>query len=294
MMGVTDGSRTIRSPVAAGNFYPGSRERLAVEVDRLLAGAMARSGARPKVTGSVRGIIAPHAGYEYSGPIAATAYSTLLTTASAATATTDASRPRLVVILGPSHFEPLRGLAVSRHGAWRTPLGDVVVDSGARRRLVDAGAVIDEAPHRSEHSIEVQLPFVQRCLPGIAVLPVAVGNGAPEWGATTLLEVMADDALLVVSTDLSHYLDVMAAREQDGRTAEVVETMDLARLRPRDACGVDALRVGIAWARMSGCRIRLLDLRSSADTAGDPARVVGYGAFEITSGGKAPAPGRAG
>jgi AmmeMemoRadiSam system protein B len=249
---------------------------VAADVDDLLATAttIAASAGRPSV-GAVRGIVTPHAGYVYSGPIAATAY---------AVAAVPGRRPARVVILGPSHFEPLRGLAVPSHLAWRTPLGDVTIDAAARRTLVDAGVALDDRAHRSEHSIEVQLPFVLRCFPGVPVLPVAVGWGDPVRGADLVAQVLTGDTLLVVSTDLSHYHDAKTARALDARTAAAVEALDLERLSPEDACGVDALRVGVAWARRHGWQIRLLDVRNSADTAGDPDRVVGYGAFAITTG----------
>jgi len=274
-MGWADDRGAVRAPVAAGSFYPGSPTRLAADVDDLLATATttAASAGRPS-GGAVRGIIVPHAGYVYSGPIAATAY---------AVATVPGRRPARVVILGPSHFEPLRGLAVPSHLSWRTPLGDIAIDAHARRTLVDAGVTLDDRAHRSEHSIEVQLPFVQRCFPGAPVLPVAVGWGDPWRGGDLVAKVLTDDTLLVVSTDLSHYHDAQTTRALDARTAAVVEALDLERLHDEDACGVEALLVGIACARRHGWQIRLLDLRNSADTAGDPDRVVGYGAFALTT-----------
>ena len=122
-----------------------------------------------------------------------------------------------------------------------------------------------------------------RCFPGVPVLPVAAGAGDPDAGARTIAAALADDGLLVVRTDLSHYFDADSARRLDERTAAAVEALDLEALRPRDACGFEALRVGLAWARSHRCEVRLLDLRNSADTAGDPDRVVGYGAFAIVS-----------
>lgn len=267
---------SVRPSVAAGSFYPSSPTRLAADVDDLLATAATAASAGRRSGGAVpRGIVTPHAGYVYSGPVAATAY---------AAASAPGRSPACVVILGPSHFEPLRGLAVPSHLAWRTPLGDITIDADARRTLVDAGVALDDGAHRSEHSIEVQLPFVQRCFPGVSVLPVAVGWGDPVSGAALIAQVLTRDTLLVVSTDLSHYHDAKTARALDARTAAAVEALDLERLHDEDACGVEALRVGIAWARRHGCRTRLLDLRNSADTAGDPDRVVGYGAFAITTG----------
>ena len=275
-MGWPDDGGAVRAPVAAGSFYPSSPTRLAADVDDLLATATATAASvgRPSDGADVRGIVAPHAGYVYSGPIAATAY---------AVASVPGRRPARLVILGPSHFEPLWGLAVPSHLAWGTPLGDVAIDAEARRLLVEAGVTLDDRAHRSEHSIEVQLPFVQRCFPGVPVLPVAVGWGDPGRGADLVAKVLTDDTLLVVSTDLSHYHDAETARALDARTAAVVEAQDLASLRPEDACGVEALLVGIACARRHGWQIRLLDLRNSADTAGDPDRVVGYGAFALTT-----------
>ena len=258
----------VRSAVVAGSFYPGSAERLAADVDIMLAEPSAWSGSE------ARGVIVPHAGYVFSGPVAASAYACLAS---------GAAKPSRIVIAGLSHFEPLRGLAVTSASAWATPLGEVDIDGAGREALIAAGASIDEVPHRGEHSIEVQLPFLQRCLPGVPVLPVAVGRGSAVEAAGILAAALSDDAVLVVSTDLSHYHDAATARRLDARTAAAVEALDLESLGPDDACGIDPLRAAIAWARLRGHRIELLDLRNSADTAGDPARVVGYGAFAIMS-----------
>ena len=258
----------VRPTVAAGSFYPGTAGALAAEVDDLLAMADVGRIATGEI---VRGVITPHAGYVYSGPIAASAYRFLRL----------APTPTRVVVLGPSHFEPLRGLAVTSADAWRTPLGDLPIDPTGREMLLGAGASSTDAPHRSEHSIEVQLPFLLRCFPGVPVLPVAVGSGDPAAAAETVAPALSDSGLLVVSTDLSHYLDAATARRVDEQTASSVEALDSEALNPRDACGYEALRVGMAWARASGYDVRLLDLRNSADTAGDPDRVVGYGAFGL-------------
>lgn len=261
----------LRHAVVAGTFYPGSADQLALSVDSLLgvASALDRPDFPPH---ELRGLVVPHAGYEYSGPVAATAYALLAQLA---------KPPSVVVILGPSHFEPLEGLAPAPHDAWSTPLGEVSLDGDVRRRLTRAGAVSSDLPHRAEHSIEVQLPFLQRCLPGVAVLPVAVGHGPPRVGAEALDEALSAEALLVVSTDLSHYHGAATARRLDARTAAAVEDLAVDELQAADACGVDALRMGLAWAVRRGYRVARLDLRNSADTAGDPTRVVGYGAFGI-------------
>ncbi len=259
----------VREPVVAGTFYPGSAEMLAATVDDLLAAA--RTASEPAVgIDALRGLIVPHAGYEYSGPVAASGYVLLAETAS----------PSAIVLLGPSHFEPLEGMSAAPHEAWRTPLGEVRLVDGIRDAMVRAGVVSDAAPHRTEHSLEVQLPFLQRCLPSVPVLPVAVGRGSP-WAAAAMLDTLPSDVLLVVSTDLSHYHDAPTARRLDARTADAIEALGVDGVAPEDACGADALRLALAWARPQGYRIIRLDLRNSADTAGDSSRVVGYGAFAI-------------
>jgi len=262
----------VREPAVAGSFYPGSAKGLASSVDGMLADVRRASDQWPTRRHPLRGIVVPHAGYPYSGPIAATAYALLAA---------HGQRLRRIVIVGPSHFQPLQGWAVPTHRAWRTPLGEVVLDDSTRRIALDKGAVADDDPHRSEHSLEVQLPFIQRVCPGVPVLPIAVGQRPPRQAADLLSAIMTEDTMLVVSTDLSHYHDADTARRLDSRSAAAIVAFDHESLEPWDACGFDALRASIAWAHSAALDIRLLDLRSSADTAGDPGRVVGYGAFAI-------------
>jgi AmmeMemoRadiSam system protein B len=268
----------VREPVVAGSFYPGSAKDLASSVDDLLAGVPPASDQWPTQRHMLRGIVVPHAGYPYSGPIAATAFALL--------AAQD-PHPRRIVILGPSHSQPLWGWAVPTHSAWRTPLGEVRIDDTTRRIALDGGVVADDGPHRSEHSLEVQLPFIQRVCPGVPVLPIAVGQHPPRQAVDLLAAIMTEDAMLVVSTDLSHYHEADTARRLDSRSAAAIVALDHARLDYESACGCDALRAGIAWARSAGLHARLLDLRNSADTAGDPHKVVGYGAFAIERSGRA-------
>ena len=262
--------RNVRRPVVAGSFYPGDADALARTVDELLAAASEVNGS-DVAPDALRALIVPHAGYVYSGPVAATAYRLL----------SSRTQPPPVVVLGPSHFEPLDGMAVASHEAWDTPLGSVLVDEAVRRALIGAGAAVDDRPHRGEHSIEVQLPFLQRCLPGVPFVPLAVGAGSPAVAADQLHEALGEEALLLVSTDLSHYHDDATARALDARTAELIAGLAFEQLRAGDACGVDAVRAALAWAERGGHRVLRLDLRNSADTAGDPHRVVGYGAFAI-------------
>jgi AmmeMemoRadiSam system protein B len=256
-----------RAPVAAGTFYPRSARRLAGEVDRLLEAAEPWSGARPW------GIVVPHAGYRYSGPVAASGY---------ATARPWAEAISRAVVLGPAHFVPLDGCAVPALDYWRTPLGDVPVDPELRELAAASGCAIDDGPHIPEHAIEVQLPFLQRLVgPTVRLLPIAVGRVTPGEVAGVLGAISRQADLVVVSTDLSHYEDLASARTHDRRTVEVVLALDEDAIGPWDACGEYALRGAIAFARAATMEIRLLDLRTSADTGSEPERVVGYGAFAI-------------
>jgi AmmeMemoRadiSam system protein B len=167
-------------------------------------------------------------------------------------------------------------LAASDAEVWRTPLGDVPLDPPP------AGVPVDDSAHRREHALEVQLPFLVRLLEDPRLLPLAVGTGDPQAAADLLEPLWADPSLLLVcSTDLSHYLDQTSAQRRDERTAEAVVGLDVDRLGPHDACGVDALRALLVLARRHGGTVDLLDLRTSADTAGDAHRVVGYGAFAL-------------
>lgn len=249
---------SVRPPAVAGTFYPADPRELAAAVDGMLAGAKG-DGAAPVA------LVAPHAGYVYSGPVAASAYALLRGT-----------EVRRVAILGPAHFVPLRGCAVPAAEAWATPLGEVPIDAAAREAV---GVPVDDGPFEPEHSLEVQLPFLQRVLlDGFSVLPVAVGACAPANVADTIAR-LPPDALVVVSTDLSHYHNDATAKRRDRRTAEAVLALDPDAIGSEDACGAFALRGIVEHARRRGLAAELLDLRTSADTAGEPYRVVGYGAF---------------
>lgn len=265
-----DRRRLTRRATAAGSFYPDGPEELARTVDRLLAAAAA---ARPDPgRPSPAAIIVPHAGYAYSGPVAASAYVAL-----------GVRRAARVVLLGPSHFVPLRGIAASEADAWRTPLGEVVVDAALRSAAIDAGTVADDRPHAFEHALEVQLPFLVRAVPGeLTVLPLAVGEVRPVEVADLLDALVPAADLVVVSTDLSHYLDQATARRLDRRTAQAVVARDPSAIGDGAACGIFALLGILAFAGRHDVAVRILDLRTSADTAGDASRVVGYGAFAMS------------
>jgi AmmeMemoRadiSam system protein B len=257
----------VRPPAVAGRFYPADPEELRDLVDRLLGEV--RDRPQPVLPAA---LVAPHAGYRYSGAVAATAYARL----------PDAV-PR-VVLLGPAHLWPLDGMAVPAVDALATPLGTVAVDDDARTAATAVpGVAVDDRPHDGEHSLETQLPFLQRVLgPDLAVLPVLVGRTQPESVSALLTAVLAvDGALAVVSTDLSHHLDERSAHERDRRTAEAVLARDAGALGPDDACGHHPLRGLLHHAAERRWTVELLRLATSADSGAGRTRVVGYGAFVL-------------
>jgi hypothetical protein len=242
----------------AGSFYPADGEVLRGTVESLLAQAPQPDEPPPKA------LVAPHAGYVYSGPIAATAYARLLK-----------ARGRItrVVLLGPAHYHPLRGLAAHSAEAFETPLGRVPVEHPEGIGVVDAA-------HRREHSLETQLPFLQVTLDAFHVVPLVVGETAAEDVAGAIETLWGgEETLVVVSTDLSHYHDAPTARRLDRATADTIVGLRPEALGYESACGLHALAGLLVTLRNRGLGLECLDLRNSADTAGDPDRVVGYGAF---------------
>jgi AmmeMemoRadiSam system protein B len=259
----------VRQPAVAGQFYPADPTVLARTVDGLLAAVEV-----PEDEPLAAAYIVPHAGYRYSGPTAAYVYARLRP---------HAPDIRRVVIVGPAHRLPLRGCAVPTTRRWRTPLGEVPVDDGARALAADGHAHADDEPHLPEHSLEVQLPFLQRVLGGtVPVLPIVVGSSTVDDVVVTIaaaVELAAEGTVVLCSTDLSHYQPDEAARRQDQRTAQAVLDLAAERIGVRDACGVFALRGLVGWARHGGYAPRLLRLSTSAETGGPADRVVGYPAF---------------
>ena len=260
---------TVRPAAAAGMFYPADPNELHAYVANLLA-------AEPEPDIDVRPtmLIVPHAGYVYSGAFAAGAYRLLRATT---------HRPRRVVLLGPSHFERFTGLAASGVNALATPLGLVTMDHelSAAAEMFD---IVVAAPvaHAREHSLEVQLPLLQIALDEFTVLPLVTGDVAPE-AVADVVDHMLDvpDVVAVISSDLSHYLDDNTARRRDAGTAEAIIELRPYDLAWGDACGRIAVQAALLVALRRGWSCRLLALGTSADTAGSPERVVGYGAFAL-------------
>jgi len=257
----------IRPPAVAGTFYPADGARLRAAVEGCLGAARdAHAGRAPKA------LIAPHAGYVYSGPVAGRAFAAL---------GAGAARIRRVVVIGPAHYIPVCGLAQSTAAAFRTPLGEVPLDEAALASLRALPQVAPgDAPHAPEHGIEVELPFLQILLGDFALVPLVVGEAAPEEVAEVLERLWGGpETLLVISSDLSHYEAYARARAHDAATALAIEGLDGAALGPADACGWLAVAGLLHQAKRRGLAARRLDLRSSGDTAGSRDAVVGYGAW---------------
>jgi MEMO1 family protein len=260
----------IRPPAVAGSFYPEDPQVLR----STLSDCLARAVAPPAVPGmKPKALIAPHAGYVYSGPIAGSAYRAL------GAAAQEIER---VVLVGPSHFVPLRGLAVPRAEAFETPLGVVPIDDEARRRVLSVPHVTAaDAPHAREHSLEVQLPFLQTLLGEFRLLPLAAGDATAAEVAAALESLWdGEETLIVVSSDLSHYLEYAAAQRTDAATVGSILSYS-SELHGEQACGHVGINGLMHTARRTGLEARLLDLRNSGDTAGEPSSVVGYGAFVL-------------
>lgn len=261
----------VRPPAVAGTFYPRRRAALEAAVDGLLASATAPPAGRPTPTA----IVGPHAGYRYSGPIAATAYCAVGPRRGSVTR---------VVLAGPSHRIPVDGLAIPTVDAFATPLGEVAIDRSARELAATLpGVVLDDRPHHDEHSLEVHLPLLQRSLgDDWELLPIAVGRATPATVADVLAAFWGGtETLVVVSTDLSHYHDYATASALDRRTADAVVRADVDAIGLADACGAIPLRGLLELTRRHDLDIELVDLRNSGDTSGDRDRVVGYGAFVV-------------
>jgi len=257
----------VRQPAVAGTFYPADSRTLASEVSGYL-----RDVLQPTAPAPPKALIVPHAGFVYSGPVAASAYATLR----------DRAAPvERVVLLGPSHRVPLTGLAATAADAFLTPLGAVPIDREAVELVLRLPQVrLAESAHEFEHSLEVQLPFLQQVLEDFALVPLAVGN-CDAADVDEVLEALwgGDETLVVISSDLSHYSDYATAQRLDANTTRAIESGDPDRLGPESACGRIPVGGLLVTARRHGLHCHTLDLRNSGDTAGPRDRVVGYGAY---------------
>lgn len=262
----------LRPPAVAGAFYPADPAELQAEVRRLLAGVPEPSAVAdlpPKA------VIVPHAGYRYSGPVAASVYGRL-----------GALRRvvRTVAMLGPAHYWPAEGLFLSGADSFASPAGTLRVDTEAVARVTALdGASVCDAAHEPEHCLEVQLPFILETLGDVAIVPMLAG-GRSGAAAGAALETLwnGPETLVLVSSDLSHDLPYSKGRARDLVTARAIEALDPAAIPEGGACGVAGVAALLRVARARGLRARVLDLRSSGDTAPGAGRVVGYGAFTFS------------
>ncbi len=258
---------SIRQPAVEGLFYPANREQLKQMISGFLSEYPVAADVPPKA------IIVPHAGLVYSGIIAAAAYARLAPYA---------SKIHKVVLLGPSHRVAFEGLAVPETTEFLTPLGLIPIDQELKQRVLGLPQVIEhDGPHAQEHSLEVQLPFLQLCLQDFELLPIVVG----EASATDVSEVLesvwgGDDTLIVASSDLSHYLDYESARRKDGHTSMRILNREYT-LHGDEACGCRVLNGLLKVAVGKDIGVEQLRIANSGDTAGDKNRVVGYGAYAL-------------
>ncbi len=263
-------SPVVRLPAVAGAFYPADPGQLADTVDELLAAVPAAADERRPIA-----LVVPHAGYVYSGAVAAPAYARLRPWRDAI---------GRVVIVGPAHRVPVRGLALSSADAFATPLGPVPIDRDASEAILGRpGTAIHDDAHAPEHSVEVQLPFLQRVLgDGWMLVPVVAGFASASLVAEALADVWATPGtLVIISTDLSHYHDRETATRLDRATAAHIVAAAWERLDGARACGAVPLSGALDLVRRRHERVELLTLATSADTIGPPDRVVGYGSFVV-------------
>jgi MEMO1 family protein len=257
---------SVRPPAVAGQFYPADPARLRAEVEDHLSAAAVSTARRPP-----KAVIAPHAGYVYSGRVAGHAFAAVPQSA-------DIQR---IVAIGPAHWVPLHGIAAPTHEAFETPLGRVPVDREALAGLADLPAVrFADEPHALEHALEVELPFLQVRLGDCLLVPLLVGDARPQDVAAVLDRLWGGpETLIVVSSDLSHHLDYRSALQRDAATATAIEAGAWAKLGPYDACGWLPVVGLLLAAERHGLSAERLALMNSGDAAGPRDSVVGYGAW---------------
>jgi len=257
----------IREPAVAGQFYAGNANELCAEIEVFFDEVQVEEGPAPKA------LIVPHAGYIYSGLVAAAAYARL--------------RPyreqyTRVVLLGPCHRVAINGLALSGADVFRTPLGDVPLDQIAIAGLSMPEVRVVDSTHQFEHSIEVHLPFLQTVLGPFSLVPLVVGAAAPETVANVIDALWGGpETLIVISSDLSHYLSYDDARVSDAATCQAIEDLEARSIDHDDACGATPIGGLLISAKRRGMTVTTLDLRNSGDTAGSRNQVVGYGSWQF-------------
>ncbi len=256
-----------RQPAFAGSFYPAHPAQLSAMLEQLISAAEQQHRA-PKA------LIVPHAGYMYSGPIAASAYARLKSVRDII---------KRVVLIGPSHRVGFSGLALSSAQTFSTPLGEIAIDQATEESLRSLPFVdfLDPA-HAQEHSLEVQLPFLQTLLSDFKLVPIVAGDASAQQVSQMLEKLWGDEeTLIVISSDLSHYHDYLTAQHLDRSTSRAIEHLHYEDISSAAACGQVPVRGLLKLLRQKSLTIKTIDLRNSGDTAGDKQCVVGYGAYVV-------------
>jgi AmmeMemoRadiSam system protein B len=260
----------IRQPAVAGMFYPANADELQQMIDEYLQEARQNLSGKESVP---HAIIAPHAGYIYSGPVAASAYARIMPAH---------DKFKRVLLLGPSHRVAFYGLATSSASHFITPLGSIPLDRAAIEQLETLTQVkrLDQA-HALEHSLEVHLPFLQTVLDSFTLVPLVVGDADPHAVDEVIEQLWDEQTLVVISSDLSHYHDYATAKQLDSATSKAIEMLQPESIEYGDACGRNPLNGLLEFAKQHGLTASTVDLRNSGDTAGPRDQVVGYGAYLI-------------
>ena len=272
--------KNIRPPAVASKFYPGGTAELRNVVQKYLSNASVEenvSQLKKEEIAQLRTLIVPHAGYIYSGKIAASAYRLL---------EQNQNQFKRVLLLGPAHRVWLEGAAFPEADAFETPLGEIALDKELKEKILSEFSWISlsDKAHAEEHCLEVQLPFLQETLGEFKLLPLVVGDAKTELLAKLIQQFSEDtETLIVISTDLSHFHDYQTARDIDGRTANAIELLEQNRISTEDACGAYPLRGALLAASQNQWNVHRLGLCNSGDTSGDRGRVVGYGAWAMTA-----------
>ncbi len=256
----------IRPAAIAGYFYPADSNQLIESIQHYFNTSL-------ETNIEAKAIIAPHAGHQYSGSIAATAYKTILHRK---------ENIERVVILGPAHRVFVKGIALSSADMFATPLGNIDIDQAAQSQLLELDfiQIIDEA-HKDEHCLEVHLPFLQSCLNEFSLIPLIVGETSPQQVSDVIELLWNDKTLIMVSSDLSHFHTYEFAKQVDQNTSDAIENFQIENIGPKQACGCRPLNGLLTYAKKHSYQVKSLEIKNSGDTSGNKERVVGYGAYAI-------------
>jgi AmmeMemoRadiSam system protein B/AmmeMemoRadiSam system protein A len=259
----------VKKPAVAGQFYPADASQLSQMVDQYLSNALQMNLPR------IRGLVSPHAGYVYSGPVAAYGYRQL-----------EGRQYKTVIIAGPSHYVAFRGFSIPNATLYETPLGNLTLSSKAFEMMKEPAFVNDASIHDREHSVEAQLPFLQRTLKNFTIIPIVVGDMDPNNLAAILEKYADEDTLIIASSDLSHYYPYSDALRLDGICTSAIPSLNYTMMEACQACGKIPVLALMKLAEKQGWRGQLLEYKNSGDTAGagDPGRVVGYSSIAFTDG----------